>query len=50
MNKEAMKGWNTQPLSRPVLEPVLTLQTCDPPGTTINRYVVTAVLKDVVYK
>ena len=50
MNKEVAKGWNPQPLLRPVIESVLTLQTCDPPGTTINRYVVTAVLKDVVYK
>ena len=47
-NKEVVKGWNTQPLLRPVIEPVLTLQTCDPPGTTINRFVVTAVLKDVI--
>lgn len=37
-------GWNTYPLLRPVIEPILTLQTCDPPGTTINRLVVTAKL------
>ncbi len=49
-NKEVLKGWETSPLLRPVLEPVLTLQTCDPPGTTINRFVVTAVLKEVVEK
>lgn len=49
-NKEVVKGWDIRPLARPVLEPVLTLQTCDPPGTTINRYVVTAVLKEVIEK
>lgn len=46
-NKELYKGWNTYPLTRATLEPVLTLQTCDPPATTINRLVVTAVLKEV---
>jgi sortase A len=44
VNKEVMKGWNTYPITRPVVEPILTLQTCDPPGTTINRLVVTAKL------
>jgi LPXTG-site transpeptidase (sortase) family protein len=44
VNKEVIKGWNTYPITRPVLEPVLTLQTCDPPGTTLNRLVVTAKL------
>jgi LPXTG-site transpeptidase (sortase) family protein len=47
VNKEVMKGWNTYPLTRPVLEPTLTLQTCDPPGTTLNRLVVTAKLVEV---
>jgi len=47
VNKEMYKGWNTYPLTRATLEPVLTLQTCDPPGTTLNRLVVTAVLKEV---
>jgi len=46
-NKEVQKGWNTYPITRPVLEPVLTLQTCDPPGTTINRLVVTANLIEI---
>ncbi|EKE00377.1 MAG: hypothetical protein ACD_22C00036G0004, partial [uncultured bacterium] len=32
---------------RPVIEPILTLQTCDPPGTTINRLIVTAKLEKV---
>jgi LPXTG-site transpeptidase (sortase) family protein len=47
VNKEVMKGWNTYPLLRSVIEPTLTLQTCDPPGTTLNRLVVTANLIDV---
>lgn len=47
VNEEIYKGWNTYPLTRATLEPVLTLQTCDPPGTTLNRLVVTAVLKEV---
>lgn len=49
VNKEMYKGWNTFPLVRPVIEPILTLQTCDPPGTTLNRFVVTASLKDTVH-
>ena len=44
VNKEILKGWNTYPLTRPVVEPILTIQTCDPPGTTLNRLVVTAKL------
>ncbi|KKU30624.1 MAG: sortase family protein [candidate division WWE3 bacterium GW2011_GWA1_46_21] len=44
VNKEVMSGWNTYPLTRAVIEPTLTLQTCDPPGTTLNRLVVTAKL------
>jgi len=48
VNKEIMTGWNTYPLTRPVLEPILTMQTCDPPGTTFNRLVVTAKLKSVL--
>jgi sortase A len=48
VTSEVYKGWNTYPLTRPTLEPILTLQTCDPPGTTLNRLVVTAKLTDVV--
>jgi LPXTG-site transpeptidase (sortase) family protein len=48
INKEIMSGWNTYPLTRPVLEPILTMQTCDPPGTTFNRLVVTSKLKRVI--
>lgn len=47
INKEILPGWNTYPLTRPVIEPILTLQTCDPPGTTINRLVITAKLIEV---
>ncbi len=44
---ERHKGFDVYPLTRPVLEPLLTLQTCDPPGTTLNRLVVTAKLVEV---
>ncbi len=47
VNKEVVKGWNTFPLQRSVIEPLLTLQTCDPPGTTLNRLVVTAKLSNI---
>jgi LPXTG-site transpeptidase (sortase) family protein len=46
VGKEVLQGWETTPISRTVIEPILTLQTCDPPGTTINRLVVTARLVD----
>ena len=44
---EIVAGFNTYPLTRQVLEPILTLQTCYPPGTTLNRLIVTAKLKKV---
>lgn len=47
VNKEVLEGWNTYPITRPVIEPTLTLQTCDPPGTTVNRLVVTSKLVEV---
>lgn len=47
VNKEVHEGWNTYPITRSVIEPTLTLQTCDPPGTTKNRLVVTANLIEV---
>jgi sortase A len=50
VNKEVVKGWNTNSITRPVIEPILTLQTCDPPGTTINRFVVTAKLVEKIEK
>lgn len=43
-SREVAKGWDTKPLIHPVIEPILTMQTCDPPGTTLNRMVVTAKL------
>ena len=48
MNKEVVTGWNTYPITRATIESLLTLQTCDPPGTTLNRFVVTAKLKEVL--
>lgn len=45
--KEVVDGFNTYPLTRSVIEPVLTLQTCDPPGTTLNRLVITSKLLEV---
>jgi sortase A len=50
VNKEVVKGWNTNSITRSVIEPILTLQTCDPPGTTINRFVVTAKLVEKIEK
>lgn len=47
VNKEVLDGWNTYPITRSVIEPTLTLQTCDPPGTTLNRLVVTSNLIEV---
>lgn len=44
VNKEVKPGWDTYPITRSTIEPILTLQTCDPPGTTLNRLVVTAKL------
>ena len=44
---ERHKGFDVYPLTRPVLEPLLTLQTCDPPGTTLNRLVVTSKLVEI---
>lgn len=41
-NKEVVKSTNTQPLTRQPDYPMLTLQTCDPPGIPINRLIVTA--------
>lgn len=49
ISKEVVKGWDTTPLVLKYIEPVLTLQTCDPPGTTLNRLVVTSKLVRVNY-
>lgn len=40
--KEIFKGFDLTPLLRTYAEPTLTLQTCDPPGTALNRLIVTA--------
>lgn len=48
-NKEIVKGFNTEPLDRQYDSPTLTLQTCDPPGTALNRLIVTAKLVKVGY-
>lgn len=40
--KEVVSGFNTTPLTRNPQEPILTLQTCDPPGIPLNRLIVTA--------
>jgi len=41
-SKEVFKGFDLTPLLREFAQPTLTLQTCDPPGTALNRLVVTA--------
>ena len=41
-NKETFPGYDITPLAREFEESVLTIQTCDPPGTTLNRLIVTA--------
>ncbi len=47
LNIEKFPGFDTYPLERRVMEPILTLQTCDPPGTTLSRLVVTSKLVSV---
>ena len=42
LQKEIFKSFDTTPLNRDYTEPFLTLQTCDPPGTALNRLIVTA--------
>lgn len=41
-SKEVFRGFDLTPLLRTYAEPTLTLQTCDPPGTALNRLIVTA--------
>jgi len=50
VNRVVVKVCNTTSITRSVIEPILTLQTCDPPGTTINRLVVTAKLLEKIEK
>jgi sortase A len=40
--KEIVPGFDLTPLDRKSLRNVLTLQTCDPPGTTLRRLIITA--------
>lgn len=39
--KEVVGGFNTEPLTRQPGYPMLTLQTCDPPGVPLNRLIIT---------
>lgn len=41
-HKEVVDGFNQEPLIRQPDYPMLTMQTCDPPGVPINRLIVTA--------
>jgi sortase A len=41
---EVVAGWNTKPFDDNYTVPVITLVTCDPPGSTQNRRVVKAKL------
>jgi len=40
--KEIVPGFNVEALTKKVDEPILTLQTCDPPGVEKNRLIITA--------
>ena len=40
--REIVKEFDIAPILRNYNEPVLTLQTCDPPGTALNRLIITA--------
>lgn len=42
-----LPGFDTTPLMQKVDGPILTLQSCYPPGTTLNRIIVTSELKDI---
>ena len=41
-SKEIVKGWNTEPFDVEYDQPILTLVTCYPPGSTVNRLIVKA--------
>jgi sortase A len=45
--KEIVPGFDTMPLKRASTRRVLTLQTCDPPGTTWRRLIIVATLLSV---
>jgi LPXTG-site transpeptidase (sortase) family protein len=44
IDKTTVPGWNTAPFEQEYTEPIATLITCDPPGTTLNRMVIRAKL------
>lgn len=41
---EVVNSFNLEPLTRQPTEPIITLQTCDPPGIPLNRRIITAQL------
>jgi len=43
---EIVHGWDTEPYFQNFDKPTITLQTCDPPGTTLNRLLVIGELND----
>jgi len=45
--KELVAATSTQYLTNPSKEPILTLQTCDPPGVNLRRLIVTASLVEL---
>ncbi len=47
ISKEVVNKFNTEPLTREPDFPMLTLQTCDPPGVPLNRLIITAKLAAV---
>jgi sortase A len=44
IKKEVIKAEDTRYLTQPSKDPILTLQTCDPPGSSLRRLIVTAKL------
>lgn len=46
-SKDIVRGFDTTPLTRKPDYPILTLQTCDPPGIPQNRLIITAELIEV---
>lgn len=44
LDKKVVAGWDISPLTKKYDTPMMTLQTCYPPGTTLNRMIITAEL------
>jgi len=44
LDKKVVPGWDISPLTEKYDTPMMTLQTCYPPGTTLNRLIITAEL------